>query len=27
MPMTLKGKMDNFKAKKEAYMDLVKAEE
>lgn len=27
MTMKLKGKMDNFKAKKEAYMDLVKAEE
>ncbi|MCC2250500.1 phage major capsid protein [Virgibacillus sp. AGTR] len=27
MTMELKGKMDNFKAKKEAYMDLVKAEE
>ncbi|MEC5422389.1 phage major capsid protein [Virgibacillus sp. C22-A2] len=27
MTIKLKGKMDNFKAKKEAYMDLVKAEE
>lgn len=27
MTMQLKGKMDNFKAKKEAYMELVKAEE
>lgn len=27
MTMKLKGKMDNFKAKKEAYMELVKAEE
>lgn len=27
MPMTLKGKMDNFNEKKEAYMSLVKAEE
>ncbi|SDM14826.1 phage major capsid protein [Sediminibacillus halophilus] len=27
MPMRLKGKMDNFQAKKEAYMELVKAEE
>ncbi|WP_117161338.1 phage major capsid protein [Paraliobacillus sp. X-1268] len=27
MTIKLKGKMDNFKAKKEAYMELVKAEE
>ncbi|MCJ0932554.1 phage major capsid protein [Virgibacillus halodenitrificans] len=27
MTIKLKGKMDNFQAKKEAYMDLVKAEE